>query len=327
MTDGNPLYGTARYGGPNGNGTIFKINIDGSGFTVIKTFSPTFLGTNNVSGNIVVTSGTNIDGAYPVGGLVLDASTLYGTTYKGGLSNGVVFAVQTDGSDYRVLKYFSALTGSGTNGDGAAPIAGLTLSGDVLYGVTVGGGAGAAGNVFKLKTNGSAFVNLHDFAYSDGAFPRNALLLDGSTLYGTTAAGGVSNEGTIFIVQTNGANFTILEQFHSINCSQCDSKFVLSGSTLFGTAASGGINGDGVVFGVTVLPQILNDPNLGIQSSTFGFDFSGISNQTAIIEFTPSLTPPAWAPVQTNLLNGSPQYFFDSTYTQNANGFYRIRSP
>ena len=327
VTDGYTLYGTAHYGGANGNGTIFKINIDGLGFTVIKTFSPTFLGTNNVSGNILVTSGTNIDGAYPIGGLVLDGSTLYGTTFKGGLSNGVVFAVQTDGSDYRVLKYFSGLNGIGTNGDGAAPIAGLTLSGDTLYGVTVGGGAGAAGNVFKLQTNGAAFVNLHDFAFSEGAFPRNALLLDGSTLYGTTAAGGESNKGTIFAIQTNGADFTILKHFNSSIGTQCDSKFVLSSNILFGTASSGGSNGAGVVFGLTVLPRILNDHNLGVRSNAFGFDFSGISNQTAVIEFTPGLAQPAWAPVQTNLLNGSPQYFFDNAYSQHVNGFYRIRSP
>jgi hypothetical protein len=66
---------------------------------------------------------------------------------------------------------------------------------------------------------------------------------------------------------------------------------------------------------------------LGVRSNAFGFDFSGISNQTAVIEFTPGLAQPAWAPVQTNLLNGSPQYFFDNTYSQHVNGFYRIRSP
>jgi hypothetical protein len=62
----------------------------------------------------------------------------------------------------------------------------------------------------------------------------------------------------------------------------------------------------------------------------FGFGFTGISNQTAIIEFiefSPSLTPLAWAPVQTNLLQGSPQYFFDEAYNRNGNGSYRIHSP
>jgi uncharacterized repeat protein (TIGR03803 family) len=327
VTDGTTLFGTTHYGGANGNGTIFKINTDGLGFTVIKTFPPTFLGTNNVSGNILVNTGTNSEGAYPIGGLVLDGTTLYGTAFKGGYSNGVVFAVQTDGSDYRVLKHFSTVNGIGTNSDGASPIAGLTLSGDALYGVTVGGGAGAVGNVFSLKTNGSDFVNLHDFTYDDGMFPRNSLLLDGSTLYGSTAAGGISNKGTIFMLQTNGSNFTILQQFTPTVGTQCDSRFVLSSNVLFGTTSSSGSNGGGVIFGLTVLPRILNDANLGIQSNAFGFDFTGISNQTAIIESSPGLSPPAWVPVQTNVLNGSPQHYIDNTSNQRISGFYRIHSP
>jgi uncharacterized repeat protein (TIGR03803 family) len=328
VTDGSTLYGTARYGGANGNGTVFKINTDGSGFAVIKTFSPTYLGTNNVSGNLVVTSGTNTDGAYPIGAPVLSGSTLYGTTYKGGNSNGVVFAMQTDGSGYTVLKYFSSLKGIGTNSDGAAPVAGLTLNGDTLYGVTVGGGAGTVGNVFKLKINGTDFVNLHDFLYYyDGSFPRNTLLLDGGTLYGTTAAGGLSNNGTIFMMLTNGSNVVVLKNFDAVTGRQCDSKFVLSSNVLFGTAASGGANGGGVVFGLRVLPQIMSDGNFGIQSNTFGFDFTGISNQTAIIEVRSNLTQAEWQPVKTNTLTGSPSYFSDPEWTNYPGRFYRLRSP
>jgi uncharacterized repeat protein (TIGR03803 family) len=327
VTDGSTLYGTAQYGGTNGNGTIFKINTDESGFTVIKTFSATFLGTNNVSGNSLV-SGTNTDGARPIGGLVLDGSTLYGTTYHGGTSNGVVFAMQTDGNGYTVLKYFPSINGVGTNNDGAAPVAGLTLNGDTLYGVTVGGGAGARGNVFKLKTNGESFASLHDFNYTnDGGFPRNTLFLNGSTLYGTTAAGGLSNKGTIFMILTNGSNFVVLKNFDMVCGSQCDSKFVLSSNTLLGTAANGGTNGGGVVFGLTVLPQIMSDGNFGVQSNAFGFDFTGISNQTAIIEVSTNLTESDWQPLQTNTLDGVPIYFYDPTWNLYPGRFYRLRSP
>jgi uncharacterized repeat protein (TIGR03803 family) len=327
VTDGTTLYGTAEYGGTNGNGTLFKINTDGSDFAVIKTFSTTYLGAVNVSENIIINSGTNTDGARPIGGLVLAGSTLYGTTFHGGTSNGVVFAVQTDGGGYTVLKYFSNITGPGTNSDGAAPVAGLTLNGDTLYGVTVGGGSGTVGNIFKMTTNGTGFVNLHDFSYNDGAFPRNTLLLDGATLYGTSAAGGLSNKGTIFMVLTNGSNFVVLKNFDSIGGSQSDSKFVLSSNVLFGTGANGGSNGGGVAFGLTVLPQIMSDGNFGIQSTAFGFDFTGISNQTAIIEVSTNLTSPAWLPLQTNILTVAPEYFSDPAFGQNPNGFYRLRPP
>lgn len=328
VTDGSTLYGTAQYGGTNANGTIFKITTDGSGFSVIKTFSATYLGTNNVSFNILINSGTNTDGARPTGGLVLDGSTLYGTTYHGGTSNGVVFAMQTDGSGYAVLKYFSAINGIGTNSDGAAPVAGLILNGDTLYGVTVGGGVAGCGNIFKLKTNGADFADLHDFLHNDGAFPHNALFLDGSTLYGTTAAGGLSNYGTIFMILTNGADFTTLKNFDMSVGLQCDSKFVLSGNTLYGTAADGGTNGGGVVFGLTVLPQILTgDGNFGMQANGFGFNVTGVSNQIAVVEACTDLLPANWLPIQTNTLIGGPIYFSDPEWTNYSSRFYRIYSP
>jgi len=329
LTDGSTLYGTAQYGGTNGNGTVFKINTDGSGFTVIKTFSATFLGTNVIFGNPLV-SGTNTDGSRPIGSLVLDGSTLYGTTYHGGTSNGVVFATQTDGSGYTVLKYFSSISGAlgaGTNSDGAAPIAGLTLNGDTLYGVAVGGGAGAGGSIFKLNTNGTRFVNLHDFLPNDGFFPRNTLLLNGSTLYGTTGAGGLSNKGTIFMIQTNGADFKVLKHFDMSIGAQCDSKFVLSSNVLFGTAVDGGTNGGGVVFGLTVLPQIMSDANFGLQSNAFGFDLTGISNQIAVIDACSDLIIPNWLPLQTNTLTGGVFYFSDPQWTNYPGRFYRLRSP
>jgi hypothetical protein len=92
-----------------GSGTVFKINTDGSGFAVIKTFSATFLGTNNVSGNPFI-AGTNTDGARPIGGLVLDGTTLYGTTYHGGMSNGVVFAMQTDARGNMTIQWQQSKT-------------------------------------------------------------------------------------------------------------------------------------------------------------------------------------------------------------------------
>src|SRR5262249_24700339 len=36
---GNRLYGTARVGGSSGNGTVFAVNIDGTGFTILHSFT------------------------------------------------------------------------------------------------------------------------------------------------------------------------------------------------------------------------------------------------------------------------------------------------
>ena len=68
---GSTLYGTTLWGGSSytgnssGDGVVFKVNTDGSGYTVLKSF-------------------TGSDGAQPYAGLVLAGSTLYGTTQSGG---------------------------------------------------------------------------------------------------------------------------------------------------------------------------------------------------------------------------------------------------
>src|SRR5262249_36063546 len=49
VASGNTLYGTASEGGTSGNGTIFRLNIDGTGFTNLHNFTATSgpLGTNS----------------------------------------------------------------------------------------------------------------------------------------------------------------------------------------------------------------------------------------------------------------------------------------
>jgi uncharacterized repeat protein (TIGR03803 family) len=67
------LYGTTSAGGGSGNGTVFAVNTDGSGFTNLHSFSLT-------SGAL----STNSDGANPSAELVLSGETLSGTSQNGG---------------------------------------------------------------------------------------------------------------------------------------------------------------------------------------------------------------------------------------------------
>src|SRR6267378_3252948 len=118
ILSGNTLYGTTAFGGSSGNGTVFAVNTDGSGFTNLHGFT---------NGN---------DGGAPTAGLILSGNTLYGTTTAGGGSgNGTVFAVNTDGSGFTNLYRFTG------GNDGGDPYAGLILSGNTLYGTTAGGGS------------------------------------------------------------------------------------------------------------------------------------------------------------------------------------------
>src|SRR5262249_2461509 len=123
---GGVLYGTSHNGGNGGdagagNGTVFKVNTDGTGSAILHAFTAdySFYG-----------SGANTDGYFPMAGLALSGDTLYGTAYAGGIwHNGTVFAVNTDGTGFTTLNGFTL-----GNTNAGFPRGRLILSGDTLYG-------------------------------------------------------------------------------------------------------------------------------------------------------------------------------------------------
>ena len=164
------------------------------------------------------------DGAWPESTLVVASNVIYGITDSGGAyNNGVVFSMNTNGSDFRILHAFTG------GADGAqdlwVPNASLLLVSNVLYGtvpgVDRGGIATGNGVVFSMMTNGSQFTVLHTFSprlagsltNQDGISPSGPLLFVNNKLYGATAWGGSSGWGTIFSMDSNGSNFITLHVF------------------------------------------------------------------------------------------------------------------
>jgi uncharacterized repeat protein (TIGR03803 family) len=189
----NVLYGTTSSGGSSRAGTIFQVNPDGTGYSVIYNFK-----------------GGKKDGAFPFAGLTELNGTLYGTTEQGGAHDkGTVFSITTSGSE-SVLHSF----GAGT--DGAEPFAGLTVLNNQLYGTTAYGGTygtNAAPNVKrKLKSEGTIYTItpsgseqvLHSFTGGPGGrVPYAGLTVMNGALYGVTIWGGNMKSlkggvGTIF---------------------------------------------------------------------------------------------------------------------------------
>lgn len=219
------LYGTTRVGGTLNSGTVFKINTNGSGFTVLHQF-------------------TGADGSNPGAALVLGGDVLYGTTpYSSGAFGGTLFKLNTDGSGFVVLKQYNHTL------DGAVPSGGLVLAGDTLYGTTeyttVSTGYGAGyGTVFKVNTNGNNYTVLHTFTGADGAGPCGTLLLWEGTLYGPTENGGAympgTSCGTVFKVNTDGSGFASLQSFLITNGIAPLGGLALSGTGLYGTTLRGG---------------------------------------------------------------------------------------
>lgn len=148
-------------------------------------------------------AGVKTDGFEPYASLIILDNTLYGATYLGGSNNGTVFAVKTDGTGYTNVYAFTSV-----GNDGRKPHGELVVSGNTLYGTTEAGGSPGAGNVFKVNTDGSGFLNLHSFTGlgGDGGGPDGGLVISGSTLYGTTVS-------TVFKINMNGLGFTNLHIF------------------------------------------------------------------------------------------------------------------
>ena len=172
------LFGTTETGGTHSVGTVFRLNTDGTAFTNLYNFT------------------NGLDGGAPAAGLVLSGNALYGTV-SGGIDSGKIFKINTDGTGFTNLYSFSALVTS-TNNDGNAPLSGLVLGGDTLYGAAFYGGPGGGGTLFRINTNGTGFTNLYSFNTVvpsssnsvDGANPAGSLVLSGNTLYGTASSGG-----------------------------------------------------------------------------------------------------------------------------------------
>lgn len=179
------LYGTTTYGGTSQfpAGTVFQLTASGVRWTEKVLYN--FQGQS--------------DGAYPVAGVILDASdNLYGTTWEGGTGAfGTVFELTpTHGSwMFTVLHSFTGFGG---------PYANLKMDGvGNLWGTTNQDGAFDNGSVFKLTPLGGgswAYTDLYDFTgNSDGKDPYSSLVFDtGGNLYGTAYGGGTRRQGVVF---------------------------------------------------------------------------------------------------------------------------------
>ena len=235
VTEGSDgaLYGTTQGGGTANAGTVFRINRDGMGFTVLHSFKCT--STDGCSPTAGVTEGS--DGA------------LYGTTQGGGTAGGgTVFRINRDGTGFTVLHSFEC-----TSTDGCGPTAGVTEGSDgALYGTTQGGGAASAGTVFRINKDGTGFTVLHSFecASTNGCFPI-AGVTEGSdgALYGTTQGGGAAGAGTVFRINRDGTKFIVLHSFDCTRTAVSPAGVTEGGDgALYGTTASGGTAGGGTVF-------------------------------------------------------------------------------
>jgi uncharacterized repeat protein (TIGR03803 family) len=186
------LYGTTSLGGNNqcneGCGTVFKLSRTGK-LTVLYAFQ------GNTNGQM--------DGSFPVAGVILDASgNIYGTTAYGGNPTtncgadrqgcGIVFKLDKTGKETVLYRFM----GEADSQDPQASL--LRDAKGNLYGTTFDGGGSGGGTVFKLSEKGTETV-LYHFTTEEGYGPAAGLIQDANgNFFGTAAFGAKGEAGVVF---------------------------------------------------------------------------------------------------------------------------------
>ncbi|MBL9202902.1 MAG: immunoglobulin domain-containing protein [Opitutaceae bacterium] len=201
------IYGVTSGGGASNNGTIFKVQPDGSGYQVVFSFP----------------AGTNVARVPFYSFIQGRDGMLYGTGFVGGASNGgALYKISPDGTGFTVIHSF------GPN-EGVAPRGGLVQGADgILYGATSAGsasstvGADGSGTIWRCATDGSGYRVLFSFNgspnYPNGIEPNSLIQGRDGALYGMTRGGGAngtptSSPGAIFTIKTDGTGFAVLQSF------------------------------------------------------------------------------------------------------------------
>jgi uncharacterized repeat protein (TIGR03803 family) len=236
------LYGTTTAGGPNSNGTVFKLTKS-----------------EKWTEKVLYSFGSGTDGAIPVAGVTLNAAgSLYGTTSAGGTYGyGTVFQLKDSKSGWKedILHNFELQS------DGGVPYAGLVFdqSGN-LYGAATEGGDGGqigGGTVFELTpAKGSwTFTVINSLAGWGISGTFRDLLLDSSgDIYATTHCDGANDAGTVYELTPSGGTWTYNSLY--VFTGGSDGLFSFSNlvadnnGNLYGTTRGGGADSFGVVFKV-----------------------------------------------------------------------------
>jgi len=194
-TDGY-LYGTTRFLGLYGNGSVFKIATDGTGYKTLYSFKPGISGYQPFTAPI-----QGVDGNF------------YGTTAYGNITGttGSVYKM-TPAGFLTTLHYFHKT-------DGFDPTALMQATDGNFYGTTLGGGTlnggpSINGVIFKMTPAGH-LVWVHNFTGTDGQNPYGPIIQasDGN-FYGTTKGGGSSGYGVVYRITPAGV-YKVLFNFNA----------------------------------------------------------------------------------------------------------------
>jgi uncharacterized repeat protein (TIGR03803 family) len=168
ILSGNTLYGTAVYHGTSNGGTVFAINTDGTGFTVLHSFT------------------LDSNGAGPHAGLILSGNTLYGATssYDNTSNAGTVFSLSLL-APIVTTNAATNVTSSSARLNGTVNPNGLTTSVYFQYGTTTSYGSTTASQSYTGNTTQSVSADITGLSPSTTYHFRIVGTNNGGTNYGS----------------------------------------------------------------------------------------------------------------------------------------------
>jgi uncharacterized repeat protein (TIGR03803 family) len=248
------LYGSTQQGGPDGQGTIYRLAAGTFAFSTVVSFS-----------------GTN--GANPSAMLLRDpAGNLYGTTQQGGSGNaGTVFRLNPATNSLTTLVNFNETTGRYPSARLTADVAGN------LYGTTERGGPSDYGTVFRVANGTNALTTLAIFNLNNGAYPQSPLLIDAAgNIRGTAEQGGSSGRGTVFQIAAGTGVLSTLATFTGAHGQDPTGDLVADAAgNLYGTTTYGGASESGTVFKFTAGTSALSTVR-SFSAASGAFPYGGL---------------------------------------------------
>jgi hypothetical protein len=289
-----------------------------------------------ISGNYVFVVNHNIGhvanhnngtiGEYNLDGTVVNASLI------SGLTNGPE-GIAISGTNLFVASYGSGVGKYSTSGAVINPTLislgadGIAVSGTNLYVANNAGKIGKYnfdGTVVKASLisglslpAGIAISGTNLFVPNFGNGKIGEYGLDGSTINASLISGlsgpnGIAINGDVLYV-LNGGNGTV-------------GVYGLDG-TVINSSLISGLTNNAPNYGILIMPPpaIQNgDGSFGVQTNVFGFNITGISNQTVSVQACFNLNTSGWVSLQTNVISAGFLYFSDPGWTNYPSRFYRV---
>jgi uncharacterized repeat protein (TIGR03803 family) len=208
------LYGTAYYGGPGGEGTVWELAKGSSTLSVLASFNganggyPTFGLTLDAQGNLYWATGTIweiVNGSNTItaldangtGPLAIDPQgNFYETGYSGAAHESFVEEISRRANGTYAN---SIVTDFGGTTEVGKP-SGVTIDAQGnLYGTLPGGGAYGDGMLWEIVTGSNSITTLASFDGTNGSGFSSGVTLDADgNLYGTRLDGGTDGFGTVW---------------------------------------------------------------------------------------------------------------------------------